>query len=159
MKRSDGKRKANTSLLPDHQNLVTTPNPSLPRPQIEWDKAAADYGSASVESYKKGVQNTIKKIKKAMDDGVQPAEGSSSTPAKAANKGGRKRKEKTASAVVESEGEEAVVEEEAPPKKKAKAKAAPKKSKAALKKEAEAAAAAAEAEDDEVVKSEVDDAE
>ena len=122
--------------------------------QIEWEKAAADFGSASIESYKKGVQNTIKKIKKAMDDGFQPAEG---TSAKAANKGGRKRKEKAASAVAEDEGEEvsAAVEEEAPKKKKAKAKAAPKKSKAALKAETEAAALA-EADEDDVVKSEGD---
>jgi hypothetical protein len=120
--------------------------------QIEWEKAAADFGSASIESYKKGVQNTIKKIKKAMDGGVQPAEG---TPAKATNKGGRKRKEKAASAVVEDEGEEAsaAVEEEAPKKKKAKG--APKKSKAALKAEA-LAAALAEADEDDVVKSEGD---
>ena len=74
-----------------------------PPPQIDWEKAAADYGAASVESYKKGMQNTAKKIKKAMDSGVQPeaadaaAEG---TPAK--GKVGRKRKEKP---VVESEGE------------------------------------------------------
>jgi hypothetical protein len=138
---------------PSTQNPSHHPLTPSPQPQIEWDKAAAAYGSASVESYKKGMQNSLKKIKKAMDDGVQPAEGS--TPAKAANnKGGRKRKEKAASAVVVSEGEDAVVED-APPKKKAKAKAkaAPKKSKAALKAEAEAAALA-EADEAEVVKSE-----
>jgi len=63
------------------------------------------------------MQNTAKKIKKAMDSGVQPeaadaaAEG---TPAK--GKVGRKRKEKP---VVESEGEggEEAAEEETPKKK------------------------------------------
>jgi hypothetical protein len=98
------------------------------------------------------MQNTAKKIKKAMDSGEPevPAEG---TPAKTNKGGGRKRKEKAASVDPEnSEGEEAV--EEAPKKKKAKT---AKKTKA--QKAAEAAAAAAEADDGEEVgvKAEGDD--
>lgn len=102
--------------------------------QVDWDKASNEYGAASVESYKKGMQNTTKKIKKAMESGVEP-EATEATPAKKGG-GGKKRKEKTAEAEADGEAEES------PTKKKKKG---GRKTKA--QKEAEAAAAAAEAED------------
>lgn len=54
-----------------------------------------------MESYKKGVANTVKKLKKAVDDGVEP--GVVVTSGK--NKGGKKRKAKEGDG--EGEGEEA----------------------------------------------------
>lgn len=101
--------------------------------QVDWDKATREYGAASVDSYKKGMQNTTKKIKKAMESGVEP-EAADATPAKKGG-GGKKRKEKTAEAEADGEAEES------PTKKKK----GGRKTKA--QKEAEAAAAAEEAED------------
>jgi hypothetical protein len=101
--------------------------------QVDWDKASSEYGAASVESYKKGMQNTTKKIKKAMESG-EPAEATEATPAKKGG-AGKKRKEKTAEAEADGEAEES------PTKKKK----GGRKTKA--QKEAEAAAAAEEAED------------
>lgn len=89
--------------------------------QVDWDKATADYGAASVSSYKKGMQNTIKKLKTAMDSGVQP-DTAEATPAK---KGGKKRK-------VDGEGE---VEETS--KKKGRKSKAQKEAKAATAADAE----------------------
>lgn len=68
-------------------------------PQIDCDKAASYYGSASVGSYRKMMQNAVKKLKEAMDSGVQPE--AVASPAK---KGGRKRKDSAAD--VEDEKEE-----------------------------------------------------
>jgi hypothetical protein len=83
--------------------LLHSPIPSANHPKINWDKAASEYGAASVESYKKGLQNTIKKIRKSMDSGVGP-EAAEASPAK---KGaGKKRKEKTVETDDEAEVEE-----------------------------------------------------
>lgn len=104
--------------------------------QVDWDKASSEYGAASVESYKKGMQNTTKKIKKAMESGVEP-EAADATPAKKGGAAGKKRKEKTAEA--EADGEDG----ESPTKKKK----GGRKTKAQKEAEAAAAAAAEEAED------------
>lgn len=115
------------------------PNTNMLR-QVDWDKASTEYGAASVESYKKGMQNTTKKIKKAMESGVEP-EAADATPAKK-GAGGKKRKEKAADAEADGEAEES------PTKKKK----GGRKTKA--QKEAEAAAAAAEEEAEDGVKAE-----
>ena len=116
-----------------------TPSPHEPSAktplQVDWEKASSEYGAASVESYKKGMQNTTKKIKKAMESGVEP-EAADATPAKKGG-GGKKRKEKTAEAEADGEAEES------PTKKKK----GGRKTKA--QKEAEAAAAAAAEEEPE----------
>jgi uncharacterized protein YunC (DUF1805 family) len=111
--------------------------------KIDWDKAASEYGAASVESYKKGMQNTTKKIKKSMDSGVEPEAVEGSAVKKS---GGKKRKEKTVEADGEVEGET----EESPTKKKK----GGKKTKA---QKAAEAAAAAENDEEGDVKAEVDE--
>jgi hypothetical protein len=100
--------------------------------KIDWDKAASEYGAASVESYKKGLQNTTKKIKKSMDSGVEPEAAEGLAVKKS---GGKKRKEKT----VEAEGDAEGDAEESPTKKK----------KGGRKTKAQKAAEAAAAENDE----------
>lgn len=52
--------------------------------QVDWDKASEDFGSASVASFKKMIQNAFKKVKDAEAKGNVEA-----TPAKA---GAKKRK-------------------------------------------------------------------
>jgi hypothetical protein len=93
-----------------------------------------------VESYKKGLQNTTKKIKKSMDSGAEPEAAEGSVVKKS---GGKKRKEKTVEP--EAEGET----EETPTKKK----------KGGKKTKAQKAAEAAAAENDEDgdVKAEVEE--
>ncbi|GAB7323086.1 hypothetical protein MBLNU13_g05597t1 [Cladosporium sp. NU13] len=100
---------------------------------VDWDKATREYGAASVDSYKKGMQNTTKKIKKAMESGVEP-EAADATPAKKG--GGGKKRKKTAEAEADGEAEES------PMKKKG-----GRKTKAQKEAEVAAAAAAEEAED------------
>jgi hypothetical protein len=104
----------------------------LTHSQVNWDKAASEYGSASVESYRKMMQKTAKKLKEAMDSGVEP-EAAESSPVK--KSGGKKRKEKT----VEAEGDAEGDAEESPTKKK----------KGGRKTKAQKAAEAAAAENDE----------
>ena len=82
------------------------------------------------------MQNTTKKIKKAMESSVEP-EAADATPAKKGGAAGKKRKEKTAEAEADGEAEES------PTKKKKKK--GDRKTKA--QKEAEAAAVAEEAGD------------
>jgi glutamyl/glutaminyl-tRNA synthetase len=124
------------------RSLVPSANKSL-FDKVDWDKAASEYGAASVESYKKGMQNTTKKIKKSMDSGVEPEAVEGSTVKKS---GGKKRKEKS----VVAEGEAGAETEETPTKKKK----GGKKTKA---QKAAEAAAAAENDEDGDVKAEVDE--
>jgi hypothetical protein len=123
------------------RSLVSSTDRSL-FGKVDWDKAASEYGAASVESYKKGMQNTTKKIKKSMDSGVEPEAVDGSAVKKS---GGKKRKEKS----VEAGGEAGAETEETPTKKK----------KGGKKTKAQKAAEAAAAENDEDgdVKAEVDE--
>jgi len=104
--------------------------------QIDWDKAASEFGSASVQSYKKGISNTTNKIKEAMKSGVEPG-AADATPAKKGG-GGKKRKEKSAEAEADGEAEDTP----------AKKKRGGRKTKAQKEAEATAAAVAQEVEDD-----------
>lgn len=79
------------------------------------------------------MQNTTKKIKKAMESSVEP-EAADATPAKKGGAAGKKRKEKTAEAEADGEAEESPTKKKGGRKTKAQ-------------KEAEAAAAAEEGED------------
>lgn len=97
----------------------------LTAPQVDWDKASSEYGAASVESYKKGMQNTTKKIKKAMESGAEP-DAAEATPVK---KGGGKKRA--------ADAEESLVKKKKTGGRKTKAQ-----------KEAEAAEAAAAEEDE-----------
>jgi hypothetical protein len=123
-------------------SLLSIKPSANPVRQVDWDKASSEYGAASVESYKKGMQNTTKKIKKAMESGEPEAV--EATPAKKGD-GGKKRKENAA----EAEGEA----EESPTKKKK----GGRKTKAQKEAEAAAAAAAAEEGEDGAVKAEDDE--
>ncbi|KAL1584363.1 hypothetical protein WHR41_06371 [Cladosporium halotolerans] len=97
--------------------ICTYLNTTDPNANVDWDKAAAEYGSKSVQSYRKMMQNTAKKLKEAEANGVSATSASASaSPAKEAapvkGKGGRKRKGKGKQA---GEGGEEV--EETPKKK------------------------------------------
>ncbi|KAF2766771.1 hypothetical protein EJ03DRAFT_168045 [Teratosphaeria nubilosa] len=55
---------------------------------VDWDKAAKDFGSASVESFKKTISNAFKKIKTAQENGV-PADAEGSATKATPKKGGK----------------------------------------------------------------------
>lgn len=57
---------------------------------VNWQKATDDFGSASVDSFKVCVRNSLKKVEKAMAAGGVVA--GSATPSSSKGKGGRKRK-------------------------------------------------------------------
>lgn len=65
--------------------------------QIDWAKATKDFGSASVESFKKTTQNMLKKIEKAggkIEDGEATGTGTTSPVKPAAKAAPKKRKAK-----------------------------------------------------------------
>lgn len=57
---------------------------------VNWQKATNDFGSASIESFKVCVRNSLKKVEKAMAGGDGAA--ATTPPSSAKGKGGRKRK-------------------------------------------------------------------
>jgi hypothetical protein len=58
---------------------------------VDWKKATQDYGAASVESMKKGITNSLKKVEKAGGkDGVPAVDGAASTPS-TMGKGGKRK--------------------------------------------------------------------
>lgn len=63
--------------------------------QVDWKKAAADYGSASVDSFKKMLANALKKVKEAETNGGTPA---AAVGATLKSGGGKKRKAAAAGA-------------------------------------------------------------
>ncbi|KAI6909647.1 hypothetical protein KC318_g3968 [Hortaea werneckii] len=84
---------------------ITDPN------AVNWEKAANDYGSASVQSFKKMIQNAFKKVKDGEAAGGEEGTGNSEVKEgkkKTATPGSRKKK-------VKSEGAEQ--DEESPTKK------------------------------------------
>lgn len=68
--------------------------------QIDFDKAAADFGSASVDSFKRMISNSFKKVEAAETNAANGESVAPPTPAKA----GKKRK--AAAEVDDEEGEE-----------------------------------------------------
>ncbi|KAM0719188.1 hypothetical protein Q7P37_005093 [Cladosporium fusiforme] len=94
--------------------VCTFLNSTDPIATVDWVKATEEFGSASIEAYKKGLQNTTKKLKAAMDEGVEPE---AAAPA-GTKKGGKKRKAAKATEE-EADGDEV---QEAPKKKGKKAK-------------------------------------
>ena len=82
------------SALPLHHRLGTN---ILGRWQVNWEKAANDYGSASVQSFKKMIQNAFKKVKDGEAAGGDDGTGSSEIKEgkkKTATPGSRKKKAK-----------------------------------------------------------------
>ncbi|KAI7159200.1 hypothetical protein KC349_g4324 [Hortaea werneckii] len=96
---------------------ITDPN------AVNWEKAANDYGSASVQSFKKMIQNAFKKVKDGEATGGEEGTGNSEVKEgkkKTATPGSRKKKIKT---------EEAEQDEQESPTKKQKVAAGGRKKK------------------------------
>ncbi|KAF2484675.1 hypothetical protein BDY17DRAFT_296118 [Neohortaea acidophila] len=71
-----------------------------PNTAVNWKKAADDFGSASVESFKKTVSNALKKIKAAEAKGITGDAGVTPSPA------GGKNKRKAKGAAVASDADD-----------------------------------------------------
>jgi hypothetical protein len=76
---------ANTTLNDSEKNrfvcCALSTNQSTFMNSVDWDKATADFGAASVESMKKCVQNALKKVEKAGGkEGVPAVDGAIKTP-------------------------------------------------------------------------------
>jgi hypothetical protein len=86
---------ANTTLSDSEKNrfvcCALSMNQATFMNNVDWNKATADYGAASVESMKKGITNAHKKVEKSGGkDGVPAADGATNTPSTSGK--GNKRK-------------------------------------------------------------------
>ena len=72
--------------------IVVCPSMLTCRSQVDWQKAADDFGSASIGSFKKMIQNAFKKVKDAQEKVANGEEVAAPAPASAKAKGGKKRK-------------------------------------------------------------------
>lgn len=75
----------NTTLSEIEKNrfvcCVMSTNQSTFMNNVDWNKATQDFGAASVESMKKGITNTLKKVEKAGGkEGVSASDGAIKTP-------------------------------------------------------------------------------
>jgi hypothetical protein len=76
---------ANTTLSDSEKNrfvcCAMSTNQSTFMNSVDWDKATADFGAASVESMRKGITNALKKVEKAGGkEGVPAVDGAIKTP-------------------------------------------------------------------------------